>query len=249
MDNNVLIGRNTVREAIKNGRSIDAVYVNKDTIDGSIKDILKLARERALVVKEAPRSKLDEMAMPYGYGGRTGNHQGIIAVVPPMEYAEIEDIFRLAEERKEPPFIVALDGITDQQNLGSIVRSAEEMGVHGIILPKRGSASMTAAACKVASGAEEYIPIVRVSNLVQTMEELKGRGIWIACADMDGVPAGETDMRGAMMLVVGAEGKGVSRLTKEKSDFVVRIETTGKVGSLNAAVAAAVLIYEKKRQG
>ena len=175
-NHNVLIGRNTVREAIKKGRSIDALYINKDTMDGSIREILKLARQRALVVKEVPRSKLDEMAQPYGYGGKTGNHQGIIAVVPPIEYAELDDVFHLAEERKEPPFLIGLDGITDPQNLGSIVRSAEEMGVHGILLPKRSSASVTATACKVASGAEEYIPIVKVSNLVQTMEELKKRG-------------------------------------------------------------------------
>ena len=249
MDNNLLIGRNTVREAIKSGRSIDALYVQEGAGEGSIREILRLARERGVVIKEVPKNKLDELAKPFGYGDRTGNHQGVAAAMPSVEYSEIEDIFSLAESRGEKPFVVALDGITDQQNLGAIVRSAEEMGAHGIVIPKRGSATMTTAACKVASGAEEYIPIVRVANISQTIDVMKERGLWVACADMDGEPADKVDLRGAIMLVIGSEGEGVSRLVKERSDFVIKIDTKGKVGSLNAASAAAILIYEKKRQG
>ena len=248
VEEHIIIGRNTVREAIKSGREIDCLYVAKGQNDGSIREILALARKRGVIIKEAPRSKLDELSMPFGYGGKTGNHQGLAAMLPSIQYAGIEDIFAKAEAAGAPPFIIALDGITDPQNLGSIVRSAEVLGAHGVIIGKRRSAAMTAVACKVASGAEEYIPIAKVSNLAQAIEEVKKRGVWVAAADMDGKPAAETDLAGPLMLVVGAEGAGVSRIVREHSDYVVCIPVLGNVGSLNAATAAAILMYEKKRQ-
>lgn len=245
---NILIGRNTVREAIKSGRSIDAVFVAKDSRDGSLREILALAKKQGIVVKETVKSKLDELSMPFGYQGRPGNHQGIVAQVSSIVYAELEDIFKRAEEKGEPPFLVALDGITDPQNLGAIVRSAEVLGAHGVVILKRRSASMTAAACKTACGAEEYIPIARVNNLAAAIDEVKKRGVWAAAADMDGQDVFGADLTGALMLVIGAEGEGVSRLVKERCDFTVRIPVRGHVESLNASAAAAVLLYEKVRQ-
>ena len=244
----IIIGRNTVKEAIKSGRDIDAIIVSKTASDGSIREILTLARKRGLIIKEVPPRKLDEISMPFGYNGAPANHQGIAAQIPQVKYSQIEDIFALAEKTERPAFIVALDGITDPHNLGAIVRSAEAMGAHGVIIPERRSAAMTGAACKTACGAQEYIPIVKVGNLARTIDELKDKGIWIACADMDGQDASKTDLTGPLMLVIGAEGDGVSRLVKEKCDFVVKIPLLGEVSSLNASAAAGILIYEKMRQ-
>ena len=247
-DSEIIIGRNTVREALKSGRSIDAVLVEQNAADGSLRELTRRARERGVAVKYTPRRKLDELARPFGFGGRTGNHQGIIALLPGVEYATIDDVFARAEARGEAPFFVALDGVTDPQNLGAVVRSAEVLGAHGVIIPTRRSASMNAAACKTASGAEEYLPVVRVGNLALALAQLQERGVWVAAADMAGTPADEANLTGALCLVIGAEGEGVSRLIREKSDFVVGIETRGQVESLNASAAAAVLIYEKMRQ-
>ncbi len=246
--NGIVIGRNTVREALKSERSVDAVYVASGAQDGSIRELLALAKKNGVPVKQVPRSKLDEMAMPMGFNGRTGNHQGIAAQVSPVKYAELDDVFAKAESEGRPPFIIALDGISDNQNLGAIVRSAEVFGAHGVIIPRRRSASMTAAACKAACGAEEYIPIVKVTNMASTIDVLIERGVWVASADMGGVPAQKCNLSGALCLVIGAEGEGVSRLVRERSDFVVSIEMKGKIESLNASAAAAVLMYEKTRQ-
>lgn len=244
----IIIGRNTVKEAIKSGRTIDAVLVAKEGMDGSLREIIALAKKRGIVVKDVPRGRLDQLAMPFGYNGRTGNHQGIAAEISEVVYSELDDIFQNAEQRGEKPFIIALDGITDEQNLGAIIRSAEVLGAHGVIVPKRRSASMSAVACKVASGAEEYIPIVRVSNMAAAVDQVKERGVWVAAADMSGQSAYQTDLTGALMLVIGAEGEGVSRIVKERSDYIVKIDQKGKIDSLNAAAAAAVLMYEKQRQ-
>lgn len=243
----IIIGRNSVKEAIRAGRSIEAIYVSARS-EGSIREILALAKKNGLVIKEVPKTKLDEMSLPYGHEGKPGNHQGIAARVSEVAYKNVEDMFALAEERGEPPFLIMLDGIEDPFNLGAIVRSAEVLGAHGVILPKRRSAGMTASACKTASGAQEYLPIARVTNLAQTIEEVKQRGVFVACADMDGQEAAKANLAGAMMLVIGAEGEGVSRLVKERSDFVVKIAVKGKIDSLNASAAAAVLMYEKVRQ-
>lgn len=244
----IIIGRNTVKEAVKSGRTIDAILVAKEAMDGSLREIIALAKKRGIVVKDVPRGRLDQLAMPFGYNGKTGNHQGIAAEVSEVAYSQLEDIFQKAEEQGEPPFLVALDGITDEQNLGAIIRSAEVLGAHGVIVPKRRSASMSAVACKVASGAEEYIPIVRVSNMAATIDQVKERGVWVAAADMSGTSAYKTDLTGPLMLVIGAEGEGLSRIVKERSDFVVKIDQKGKIDSMNAAAAAAVLMYEKQRQ-
>ncbi len=243
-----IIGRNSVREAIRAGEQIDRLLVVQGVTDGSIKEILMLARTAKIVVKEISRYKMDEMCAGMGHEGKTGNHQGIAAQVPAFKYSELEDVFQLAEYRGEEPFIIILDSVQDPQNLGAIIRSAEVMGAHGVIIGKRRAASLTPAAYKVSCGAAQYIPVVKVTNINQTIEELKKRNIWAVAADMDGMPLSTTNLRGAAALVIGGEGTGVSHHTKELCDLVVKIEMSGKTGSLNAACAASVVMYEKRRQ-
>ena len=244
----IVMGRNAVREAIKSGRSIDRILVVKE-LDGSLREVIGLARDRNLQIREVDRAKLDEMCMPFGHGGKPGNHQGIIAQVPGVEYCDISDILNVAKERDEKPFIILLDGVEDPHNLGSIIRSAECAGAHGVIIPKRRSASVTASACKASAGAVEYMKVARVSNLGGAIDRLKDEGLWIAGADMAGTAMDKADLKGAIGLVIGSEGEGISRLIKEKCDFLVSIPMVGRIDSLNAAVAAAVLMFEKKRQG
>lgn len=245
-DADIIIGRNTVREAILSGREIETLYL-LSTAEGSILEIASLARKKGIPVRSVPKSKLDELAKPF-FKENGARHQGIAARVAAIIYSGMEDIFALAASRDEQPFIIALDGVEDPHNLGAIVRSAEVFGAHGVVLPKRRSAGMTAAAAKAASGAEEYVPIVRVSNLASAIEEVKKKGVFVAAADMDGVSVEKTNLKGAMMFIIGAEGSGVSRLVRERADFVVRIDVRGKISSLNASNAAAVLMYEKRRQ-
>ncbi len=246
---NILMGRNPVREAIKSGRSIDKILVvNQAQTDGSLREIINLARDANIRIQETDRAKLDELCMPFGYGERTGNHQGIAAYVPGVEYVELSDILEIAKEKHEPPFIVLLDGIEDPHNLGSIIRSAECAGVHGVVITKRRSATLTAAACKASAGAVEYVKVARVSNLSVAIDRLKDAGLWIAGADMSGEPMQKTNLSGAIGLIIGSEGSGISRLMREKSDFLVSIPMFGKLDSLNAAVAAAILMFEKQRQ-
>ncbi len=244
----IVMGRNAVREAIKSGRSIDRILVVKE-LDGSLREVIGLARDRNLQIREVDRSKLDEMCLPFGHGGKPGNHQGIVAQVPGVEYCDISDILAVAKERDEKPFIILLDGVEDPHNLGSIIRSAECAGAHGVIIPKRRSASVTASACKASAGAVEYMKVARVSNLGGAIDRLKDEGLWIAGADMAGTAMDKADLKGAIGLVIGSEGEGISRLIKEKCDFLVSIPMVGRIDSLNAAVAAAVLMFEKKRQG
>ena len=244
----IVMGRNAVREAVKSGRSIDRILVIKE-LDGSLREVINLARDRNIQIREVDRCKLDEMCMPFGHGGKPGNHQGIIAQVPGVEYCDISDILDVARERQEKPFIILLDGVEDPHNLGSIIRSAECAGAHGVIIPKRRSASVTASACKASAGAVEYMKVARVSNLGGAIDRLKDEGLWIAGADMAGTAMDKADMKGALGLVIGSEGDGISRLIKEKCDFLVSIPMAGRIDSLNAAVAAAVLMFEKKRQG
>ncbi len=243
----LVMGRNAVREAVKSGRSIDKILVSKEP-DGSLREIINLARDRNLRVDEAERSKLDEMCMPFGHGGKTGNHQGIVAQVPGVEYCDLSDMLADAKAKGEKPFIVLLDGIEDPHNLGSIIRSAVCAGAHGVVIPKRRAVSVTAAASKASAGAVEYCEVARVSNLAGAIDRLKDEGLWIAGADMAGKPMQEVRMEGALALVIGGEGEGLSRLVKEKCDFLVKIPITGPIDSLNAAVAAAVLMFEKRRQ-
>ena len=243
-----IIGRNSVKEAIRAGEQIDKIYVMQGITDGSIKQILRMAREARVVVVEAPRYKLDEMSIGIGHSGKPGNHQGIVAQVPAFAYGELEDSFALAEERKESLFLIILDSIQDPHNLGAIIRSAEALGAHGIIIGKHRSASLTSAVYKVSCGAAQYIPVIKVTNINQTIEELKERNVWAVAADMEGQPLSQTDLKGAIALVIGGEGGGVSRHTKDICDIVTKIEMTGNTQSLNAACAASIVIYEKRRQ-
>ncbi|MEA4970286.1 MAG: 23S rRNA (guanosine(2251)-2'-O)-methyltransferase RlmB [Candidatus Pelethousia sp.] len=244
----LVMGRNAVKEALRSGRSIDRILVNKEQ-DGSLRELVGMARDRNVQLREMDKAKLDEMCMPFGHGNRPGNHQGIVAQVPGVEYCDISDILAVAKEKGEPPFIILLDGVEDPHNLGSILRSAECAGAHGVIIPKRRSAGVTAAVCKASAGAVEYIKVARVSNLVGAMERIKDECVWLFGADMTGKPMAGADMKGAVGLVIGGEGSGLSQLVREKCDFLVSIPMFGHLDSLNAAVAAAVLMFEKKRQG
>jgi len=243
----LVMGRNAVREAIKSGRSIDKILVSKEP-DGSLREIMGFARDRNIRIDEVEKAKLDELCMPFGHGGKTGNHQGIVAQVPGVEYCELSDMLGAAKEKNEKPFIILLDGIEDPHNLGSIIRSAVCAGAHGVVIPKRRSASVTAAACKASAGATEYCKVARVSNLAGAIDRLKDEGLWICGADMAGKPMGEVRMEGALALVIGGEGEGISHLVKEKCDFLAKIPLAGPIDSLNASVAAAVLMFEKRRQ-
>ena len=244
---NIIMGRNPVKEAIKSGKSIDRILVTKEH-DGSLGEIIALAHEANLVIREVDRRKLDEICMPFGHNGKSGNHQGILAEIPGVEYAELSDILEYAESRGEKPFIILLDGIEDPHNLGSIIRSAECAGAHGVVITKRRSASVTAAVVKTSAGAAEHMRIARVVNLANTIDTLKERGIWIAGADMNGKAMYDVDMKGAFALVIGSEGSGLSKLVKEKCDFLVSIPLKGNIDSLNAAVAGAIIMFEKNRQ-
>ncbi len=242
-----LMGRNAVREAIKSGRSIDRILVVEEQ-DGSLREIVAMARDRNLVIRPTDRKRLDELCMPYGHGGKPGNHQGILAMVPDIEYATIEEILELAKERNEPPFLLLLDEINDPYNLGSMLRSAACAGVHGVVLPKRRAASVTAAVAKASAGAVEYVKVAKVVNLSVAMQQLKDAGVWIAGAVMDGTPMTQVDLKGPLALVIGGEADGLSRLVREGCDHLVSIPMHGPMDSLNASVAAAVLLFEKNRQ-
>ena len=238
---NQLEGRNAVLEVLKSGRDIEKIIVQKGNVEGTIRRIVGLAKEKGVVVQEVVKQKLDEMS-------QTKNHQGVIAIVSEHEYADVEDIINSAESKGEKPFIIILDNITDPHNLGAIIRTAECAGAHGVIIPKRRSVGLTAIVGKTSAGAIEYMPVARVTNIARTIDDLKSRGIWVACADMGGDDYFDASLDGALALVIGSEGEGVSRLVKEKCDFTVSIPMYGKISSLNASVAAALLMYEAVRQ-
>lgn len=244
---NIIMGRNAVKEAIKSGRSIDKILI-PETRDGSLNELVGLARDRNLIVREVSRQRLDDICMPFGHSGKTGNHQGIVAFIPGAEYCSIEDMLNYAKERGEAPFIVLLDCIEDPYNLGSIIRSAECAGAHGVIIPKRRAASLNAWAVKASAGAASYMRIARVANISSAIDELKKAGLWIAGADMEGTVAQKVDLKGAIGLVIGNEGDGLSRIVKERCDYLISIPMMGRIDSLNASAAAAVLIFEKRRQ-
>ncbi len=244
----IIYGRNAVKAAIRQGRSIDKLIASKELNDPSVREILTLAAQHHIAIVRADRRKLDSLAMPYGHDGRPANHQGVVAVAAAKDYAQVEDILLLAQNRGEPPFIVILDGITDEGNLGSVIRSAEVLGAHGIIMGKRRSASLSAVAYKSSSGAAEVLPVAKVTNLIATIEMLKSKNIWIVGADTSGKNAALIDLKGAIAIVVGSEGNGLSRLVRENCDFLATIPMKGETGSFNAAVAAAILMYEKTRQ-
>ncbi|MCL2674160.1 MAG: 23S rRNA (guanosine(2251)-2'-O)-methyltransferase RlmB [Defluviitaleaceae bacterium] len=236
-----MVGRNAVLEAINHGKPVDKIFLRKDGVEGSLKMIAAKARERKIVVQEVDRAKLEMLA-------DGANHQGVIALCPPQEYAEIEDILQLAADRGEPPFIIVLDGVTDPHNLGAIIRTADASGAHGVIIPKRRAAGITPIVSKASAGAVAHVLVSRVSNLVAAITDLKKQGVWIAAADFGAKPMYTNDLSGALAIVIGSEGEGVSRLVKDNCDFGVSIPMHGKLDSLNASVAAGVLMYEVVRQ-
>ena len=240
-EKDVIFGRNSVAEAIKSGRPLDSVMVARGDRSGSIPKIVADAKKAGIVIKEVDSKKLDFIC---GHN----NHQGIAAMGAVKEYSTVEDIFNTAEERNEKPFIIICDEIEDPHNLGAIIRTAEAAGAHGVIIPKRRSASLSFTVAKTSVGAVEFMHVARVTNLPQTIEELKKRGVWVYCADMDGEPFYKSDLSGAIALVIGSEGNGVGRLVKEKCDVTLSMPMKGKINSLNASVAAGILMYEVSRQ-
>lgn len=237
----IIAGRNAVSEALKSGRTIDSIYMARGNRTGSIGGIIAKAKQAGIPIKEADPKKLDFMC---GHA----NHQGVVAVAAVKEYASLEDLFRVAEERGEPPFFLIADELEDPHNLGAILRTAECSGAHGVIVPRRRAAGLTFAVGKASAGAVEYVPVARVTNLANTLDELKKRGLWIYAADMDGQDWCAVDYRSPAAIVIGSEGFGVSRLVREKSDFIISLPMLGKINSLNASVACGVICYEVVRQ-
>ena len=234
-------GRNAVLESLKSGKPVDKLLVQEGAGEGSVNTILREAKKAGVVIEYVPKERLDAIS-------KTGRHQGVIASCAAYEYAEVEDILAAAKEKNEDPFIVVLDGIEDPHNLGAIIRTAHQAGAHGIIIPKRRAVGLTATVAKTSAGAINYMPVAKVTNISQTIEELKKEGIWFACADMDGEVMYRANLNGPIGIVIGNEGEGVSRLVKEKCDFTVSIPMKGQIDSLNASVAAGVLAYEIVRQ-
>ena len=234
-------GRNAVMEAFRSGKTIDRVYVLKGCQDGPINSILREARKHDTLVNFVAKERLDQMS-------ETGKHQGVIASAAAYAYAEVEDMLKLAEEKGEPPFLFLLDDIEDPHNLGAIIRTANLAGAHGVIIPKRRAVGLSATVARTSAGALNYTPVAKVTNLSATIEELKGKGLWFVCADMGGTTMYDLNLTGPIGLVIGNEGDGVSRLVKEKCDFVASIPMKGEIDSLNASVAAGVLAYEIVRQ-
>lgn len=237
----IIAGRNAVTEALRSGRTIDSILVARGERSGSVAAIVAKAKQKNITVKEADSRKLDAMC-----GGAV--HQGVVAVAAVVETVELEDLFRRAEEKGEPPFFVIADEVEDPHNLGALIRSAEAAGAHGMIIPKRRAAGLTYAVGKASAGAVEHLPVARVTNLASAIEEIKQRGVWVYAADMDGEPWCTVNLTGALALVVGGEDHGVGRLVKEKCDGVLSLPMCGKVNSLNASVAGAILMYEAARQ-
>ena len=232
----VIAGRNAVSEAIRSGRPIDKILVARGEKTGAVVGILAKAREKQIPVKEADRTKLDFLS-------GSAPHQGIVALAAAKEYCTVEDILAYAQERGEPPFLVILDELEDPHNLGAIIRTAECTGVHGVIIPKRRSASLSYTVGKASAGAIEYMRVARVTNIANTLDELKARGVWVYGADMNGSDYLQCDLSGACAIVIGNEGKGISRLVREKCDVIVSLPMQGHINSLSASVAAGILMY------
>lgn len=241
MSDDLIMGRNTVLEALRSERDIHKIWVAEGATKGQIQQVIAVAKENKVMIQVVPKKKLDQMV--------EGNHQGVIAQVAAYQYAALDDIFRLAEKKQEDPFILLLDELEDPHNLGSILRTADASGVHGIIIPKRRAVGLTATVAKSSTGAIEHVPVVRVTNLSRTIEELKERGVWIAGTDAKG-SQDYRRMDGTMPLgiVIGSEGRGMSRIIKEKCDFLFHLPMVGHVTSLNASVAASLLMYEVYRK-
>lgn len=234
-------GRNAVTEAFRSGKTIDKMFVLDGCHDGAVNTIKTLARKQDTIINYVTKERLDQMS-------ETGKHQGVIAFAAAYDYADVSDILNAAKEKGEAPFIIVLDEIEDPHNLGAIIRTANLCGAHGVIIPKRRAAGLTATVVKASAGAINYTPVAKVTNIAKTIEELKKEGLWFVCADMDGEVMYKHNLTGPIGLVIGNEGNGVSRLVKEKCDYIASIPMKGDIDSLNASVAAGVLAYEIVRQ-
>ena len=235
-------GRNSVIELLESGKDINKIYIQKGEKFGSINKIIAMAKERRIVIVEKDKRQMDEMA-------QSGNYQGLIAIVPPFEYSEIEDILEYAKKKGESPFVLILDGIEDTHNLGAIIRTAETAGVHGIIIPKRRAASVNSTVAKVSCGAVEYMKIARVNNITDSINKLKEAGLWICGTSIDAEKYYyDQDLKGPLGIVIGNEGKGMSDLVKKNCDFLVKIPMLGRVESLNASVSTGIIVYEALKQ-
>ena len=238
---NKIEGRNAVLEALRAGKTIDKLYVLAGCREGRLRTIIREAKKGDTIINYVKKERLDQLS-------ETGHHQGVIAMAASYEYATVEDILEKAKEKGEAPFIFVLDNIEDPHNLGAMIRTANLAGAHGVIIPKRRAVGLTSTVARTSAGAINYTPVAKVTNLKQTMEQLKKEGMWFVCADMDGTPYYQMDLKGPMGLVIGNEGEGVSRLIKETCDFVASIPMKGDIDSLNASVAAGVLAFEIARQ-
>lgn len=234
-------GRNAVLEAFRSGKTIDKLYILDGCKDGPVQSILREAKKGDTIINFVDKERLDHLS-------ETGKHQGVIAQAAAYEYAEVEDILKAAAEKREAPFLILLDGIEDPHNLGAMIRTANLVGAHGVIIPKHRAVGLTATVAKTSAGALNYTPVAKVTNLTQTMEDLKKQGIWFVCADMAGDVMYKTNLTGPIGLVIGNEGSGVSRLVREHCDFTAAIPMKGDIDSLNASVAMGVLSYEILRQ-
>lgn len=240
-EESVIEGRNEVIEAFRSGKTIDRVFMADGSNDGPMQTIRREAKKHDVRIDFVDKKRLDEISV-------THKHQGVIAYAAAYEYAELEDILEAARQKGEPPFIILLDNITDPHNLGAIIRTANQAGAHGIVIPKNRAVGLTATVAKTSAGAINYTPVAKVTNISKTIDELKKQGIWFVCADMDGDLMYKQDLTGPIGLVIGSEGEGVSRLVKEKCDFITLIPMKGDIDSLNASVAAGILSYEIVRQ-
>ncbi|MBS4750279.1 23S rRNA (guanosine(2251)-2'-O)-methyltransferase RlmB [Granulicatella sp. zg-ZJ] len=232
-----VMGRIPIIELLKGNRDVNRLFIQETLSGDKISDIISLAKQKGIQIQTVPKTKLDTIS-------QGGVHQGVIAAVAAYDYATLEDLFKKAEDKQEDPFFLILDGIEDPHNLGSIMRTADAVGVHGIIIPKRRAVGLTSTVAKTSTGAIEHVPVVRVTNLHQTIEHLKQRGVWIFATDMSGQSYTSWQVKGALALVIGNEGKGVSRLVKESADALLTIPMVGHVQSLNASVATGILLYE-----
>ena len=240
-EDSIIEGRNVVIEALKSDTTVDRVFVQKDLYDGPIRTVIREAKKRGIEWRGVEKSRLDEMSV-------TGHHQGVIAYIAAYEYKTIDDMLALARERHEDPFIILLDEIEDPHNLGAIIRTANQVGAHGVVIPKHRAVGLTSTVARASSGAINYTPVAKVSNMSQTIEELKKSGLWIAAADSDGELMYDISLSGPMALVIGNEGKGIGPLIKKHCDIVAAIPMKGDIDSLNASVACGVLAYEVLRQ-
>lgn len=237
----IIEGRNAVMEAYRSGKTVDKLFILDGCQDGPINSIKREAKKAGSLVKFVNKERLDQLS-------ETGKHQGVIAYIAAYDYAELSDIMEEARAKNEKPFLFLLDGIEDPHNLGAIIRTAHQAGAHGVVIPKNRAVGLTATVARTSAGALNYIKVAKVTNLSQTIEELKKEGMWFVCADMNGTTMYDIDLKGSIGLVIGAEGEGVSRLVREKCDYLASIPMKGKIDSLNASVAAGVLAYEIVRQ-